>query len=271
LLMLHHTRIVFSILTGHAVGWGAQQRRASSNVSRVVQLELPTMLLGLGVAVWFYFDQAALFWRLSPLWVPWCLAIPINLAVSSARVGGFMRRLGLLLIPSEREPEQLLLRVEQFRTLTRGDASARFRDLVLDPVLVAAHLAKLQGKRSPEPRKRLAQLCRRALREGPASLSALEWRALAGDAESMQRLHREAWRRWPVETWDLEREQPQEPPETPRYLPSLADGGAVPDHSERPPGSVRPANVGVSGDGNGDSMESPVRRVSTGPASQRDP
>jgi membrane glycosyltransferase len=272
LLMLHHTRIVLSILTGHAVGWGSQQRRAASSVARVLRLEWPTTLLGLGVAIWLYFAQAALFWRLSPLWVPWCLAIPIDLAVSSARLGRLARRMGLLVIPSELEPENLLLRVEQLRVLTRSDASARFRDLVLDPVLVAAHLAKLQGKPSTEPRQRLAQLCRRALREGPASLSAVEWRALAGDAESMQRLHREAWRRWPVESWDLERDPPREPPETPRYLPALAQPGALPDAAPASDGARGPLVGSDSGHApSNDASASPVRRASSAPASQRDP
>jgi hypothetical protein len=81
---------------------------------------------------------------------------------------------------------------------------------------VAAHCAKLEGKRPSAPPKRVAELRTRALREGPASLSALEWKTLAECAESMQLLHREAWRRWPVEAWDLGREEPQLPPETAR-------------------------------------------------------
>jgi hypothetical protein len=30
----------------------------------------------------------------------------------------------------------------------------------------------------------------------------------------MRWLHREAWRHWPVESWQLAREQPQLPPES---------------------------------------------------------
>jgi hypothetical protein len=126
-------------------------------------------------------------------------------------------------VPTEREPEHLLRRIDELRVLTRSDASARYRDLVLDPVLVAAHVAKLDGKRPSASPRRLAELRTRALREGPASLSALDWRTLAEDAESMQVLHREAWRRWPVEAWDLGREEPQLPPETAR--PVLATAG----------------------------------------------
>ncbi len=214
LLMLHHTRIVLSILTGHTVGWGAQQRRAAGELVRTLQAELPATLLGVAVALWSGLEAPRLFWWLAPLWVPWSLAIPINLAVSSALVGRLARRLGLFVVPSEREPQALLSRIDELRVLTRSDASARFRDLVLDPVLVAAHVTRLQGKRSSESPRRLGELRRRALREGPASLSAAEWRVLTEDADSMQLLHREAWRRWPVESWDIARRSPQVPLET---------------------------------------------------------
>jgi hypothetical protein len=177
-------------------------------------MEWPATLLGVGLGLWTWTAHTGLELWLAPLWVPWALSIPLNMLVSSATLGGLARRLGLLSVPTERAPEPLLSRIEELRILTRSDASARFRDLVLDPVLVATHIAKLEGTLPSAAPKRLADLRTRALREGPASLSAAEWRTLAEDAESMQVLHREAWRRWPVEAWDLGREEPQLPPET---------------------------------------------------------
>jgi len=216
-VMIHHSRIVFSILSGRAIGWGTQQRRASGgNLLKVLRTEWPATVLGVGVGLWTWLAHTGLTLWLAPLFVPWALAVPLNLLVSSAALGSFARRLGLLLIKTEHDPEPLLRRIDELRVLTRSDASARYRDLVLDPVLVASHVAKLAGKRPSESPKRLAELRTRALREGPASLSADEWRALAEDADSMQTLHREAWRRWPVEAWDLGREEPQLPPEMPR-------------------------------------------------------
>jgi membrane glycosyltransferase len=235
LLMLHHTRIVASILTGHAVGWGAQQRRAAGNLGRVAQAEWLSTVLGIGVAVACSWLAPGLTWWLAPLWLPWSLAIPINLAVSSPTLGRLVRRLGLLAVPTEREPEPLLQRIEELRVLTRSDASARYRDLVLDPVLVAAHIARLEGQRPSQSPKRLRGLRQRALRDGPASLSASEWRALAEDARSMQILHRDAWRRWPVESWDLGREEAQVPADTPapaQVTPEL-EGSARADAPSR--------------------------------------
>jgi membrane glycosyltransferase len=226
LLMIHHTRIVLSILSGRAVSWGAQQRRGSGKFAKVLRAEWPATVLGLGLGAWSLLSPTDLSLWFAPLWVPWALAIPLNLGVSSTAFGSMARRLGLLLVPTECEPEPLLRRVDELRVLTRSDASARFRDLVLDPVLVAAHVARLRGKRPSASPKRLAELRTRALREGPASLSAQDWRALAEDADSMLVLHREAWRRWPVEAWDLGREEPQLPPDTAR--PVLASSNATP-------------------------------------------
>jgi hypothetical protein len=204
------------MLAGQAVGWGAQQRQASSNVAKVIRSELPATVLGASVALWAWFDGSGLFLWLAPLWGPWLLAIPLSAGVSGVGAGRVAQRLGLLLVPSESAPEPLLRRVDALRVLTRSDACARFRTLVLDPVLVAAHVAKLEGKPSSAPPKRLATLRRRALREGPASLSAAEWRLLAEDAESIRILHRDAWQCWPVESWDTWHGEPQLPPETVR-------------------------------------------------------
>jgi len=239
LLMLHHSRIVLSIFCGRAIGWGSQQRKASGNLVKTLRMEWPATLLGAGLGLWTWTAHTGLELWLAPLWVPWALSIPLNMLVSSASLGGLARRLGLLSVPTERAPEALLSRIEELRILTRSDASARFRDLVLDPVLVATHIAKLDGKLPSAAPKRLAELRTRALREGPASLSAAEWRTVAEDAESMQVLHREAWRRWPVEAWDLGREEPQLPPEIRPLLATTQDGAGLPESApEAAPDSV---------------------------------
>jgi membrane glycosyltransferase len=215
LLMLHHTRIVLSILSGSTVRWGAQKRRSTGDFRDSLRAELPTSLLGAAVCAWFMWAAPALLWQVSPLWLPWLLAMPISMLVSSGRVGGWLRRAGLLLTPSETVPSELGERADDLRALTAPDEAARFRDLVLDPVLVATHVARLGDKaeQADKPRADLVKLCQRALRAGPAGLTAQERRALTGDVGSMRFLHREAWRHWPVESWRLSRERPHLPPE----------------------------------------------------------
>ena len=213
IMMLHHTRIVASILLGRSVGWIAQRRRAEANFVDVLRAELPATLLGALAATLAYLEGGPWLW-LAPVWVPWLLAIPIHWAVSSVRLGQLARRAGLLLISSETEPEPLLRSIDELRALTRGDTSARFRDLVLDPVLLAAHLSNLGAEPAPVSKRRLDLLRAKALQEGPLSLSPGDWRLLAADGESMLQLHREAWRHWPVESWDVGGEAPLLPPES---------------------------------------------------------
>jgi hypothetical protein len=111
-----------------------------------------------------------------------------------------------------------LLRAEDLRALTMGDACARFRDLVLDPVLNQAHVTRLreQGEPkaaavSPEEAETQAKLIARALRGGPTGLSLAEREQLMQDPDAMLRLHCEAWRSWPVESFQLSRDDPQLP------------------------------------------------------------
>lgn len=214
LLMLHHTRIVLGIVAGRAVGWNAQHRRAQSQLSRVLRDELLATLLGAVAATFAAFHGSGAWLWLAPVWLPWCLAIPLHALVSSARLGQLALRAGLLTTPVELSPEPLLSRIDELRELTRTDVASRFRDLVLDPVLLAAHLDSLDGQRPPLSARRLDSLRERALREGPFALSPTEWRWLSADRERMQLLHREAWQRWPVESWDLGGGEPQLPPDT---------------------------------------------------------
>jgi membrane glycosyltransferase len=231
IMMLHHTRIVASILMGRSVGWLAQRRRAESQLGDVLRAELPATLLGAVAATFAYVEGGPWLW-LAPVWVPWLLAVPIHWAVSSASLGQLARRSGLLLISSETEPEPLLQHIDELRALTRSDTSARFRDLVLDPVLLAAHVSNLPEEPAPASRKKLDLLRARALQEGPLSLSPGDWRLLAADRESMQQLHREAWRHWPVESWDVGSEAPLLPPETPD-APPLTQGSPAAARADR--------------------------------------
>jgi membrane glycosyltransferase len=211
-LMLHHARIVGSILLGSAVRWESQRARPRSPIGAIARAELPATLLGAGLCAWLATHSPLLLAWLAPVWVPWLCAVPLALLASSRTAGALAARLGVFTIPSESCPDELVLRTDELRALTRGDETARFRDLVLDPVLLSAHLATLaDGARLPS-RELLVRLRDRALRAGPAALSATEREQLASDRETMHWLHRHAWRSWPVESWELGRDQPQLPP-----------------------------------------------------------
>jgi hypothetical protein len=88
--------------------------------------------------------------------------------------------------------------------------------MVLDPLLMAVQLKKLESTENKIvlndiARAELQRLQKRALRVGPAALSPEERRSLSEDPESLRRMHRDAWRFWPVETWQLARDVQQLP------------------------------------------------------------
>jgi membrane glycosyltransferase len=216
LLMVHHTKIVLSILSGSAVRWGAQQRRAKAPglFGTVARSELTATLLGLAMVGLLGLFALPLVPWLSPIWAPLVLAIPLALLASSEWPGAVLAFFGILRVPSETAMDDLVLRADDLRAMTTSDDSARFRDMVLDPVLLAAHIARLPKDEKPAAtEEQIARARERARRAGPTALSSAERKLLASDADSMRWLHREAWRHWPVESWQLAREQPQLPPE----------------------------------------------------------
>jgi membrane glycosyltransferase len=213
LLMVHHTRIVISIVTGSAVRWGAQRRRASGMFFQLARGEVFSTLLGLGAALALArFAPALLLW-LAPIWLPLALAIPLAVFVSTVGLGKLFARTGIFNVPSETQPDELLLRATDLQALTKADEAARFRDMVLDPLLLSAQLKKLHALEGVTniARAELQRLQQRALRVGPAALSEPERRALSQDPDSLRLLHRQAWRSWPVESWQLQREVQQLP------------------------------------------------------------
>jgi membrane glycosyltransferase len=211
--MIHHSRIVLSIVTGGSVRWGTQRRKASGEFVRLARSELFNTLLGMTAALSLAMLAPGLLLWLAPIWLPLVLSIPIVLIVSSPSIGALVKRTGLMAVPSETEPDELLLRTDDLQSITKADEAARFRDLVLDPLLLRVQLTKLQAREGVTniARADLHRLQKRALRVGPAALSEVERKALSEDPESLRTLHREAWQFWPVESWQLARDVPQLP------------------------------------------------------------
>jgi membrane glycosyltransferase len=237
LLALHHARIVLSIVFGQSVRWGSQRRQPSTELTAVVRSELLPTCVGVASALCLQLAMPTLLLPLAPAWLPLVLAIPLSLAVSSVRFGSLARRLGIFAVPSELHPDELSQRAEDLRAVTLSDDTARFRDLILDPVLMNAQTARLQRVPVPVPVDvaTLERLRQRVLRAGPAVLGPEERRLLVSDCESLRWLHREAWRHWPVESWQLGRDLPQLPPVSPtavatkpwRVAPRRREGDAA--------------------------------------------
>jgi membrane glycosyltransferase len=213
-LMLHHTRIVLDIVLGRTTSWGAQNRHGTGSFGIIARHERLTTLIGIATLAGLAYGAPALLPWLAPLWVSWLLAIPLVALASSEGFGILARRLGLLVTPPEVTPDPLLSRARELRALTAGDEVARFRDLVLDPVLLHAHLKRLALAPAAAAEGAVEAARLRALRVGPAALSSEERALLSACPDSMRQLHRDAWRSWPVETWQLGRDLAQLPPDS---------------------------------------------------------
>ncbi len=102
IVMLSHSWFVFSVLTGRGTGWGGQQRGSRGIGLRAAARAFgPHTLVAVAVGlVTWYWIPASLWWD-APLLTGLALAIAICRVTSVPSWGAAVRRLGLLVIPSE--------------------------------------------------------------------------------------------------------------------------------------------------------------------------
>jgi len=110
-MMVMQTVVVAEIFTGSAVGWNAQRRDDGSIPLRaIVRRHLGHMLFGVIFGMAAYAVSPAFLAWLSPLVLGLMLAIPVSAASGQQRLGRALRRLGLLTIPEETHPPDVLVR-----------------------------------------------------------------------------------------------------------------------------------------------------------------
>lgn len=208
ILMTHHVAILLSILVGRAVGWKPQRRSATGGALRTLRRHAWMPMLGAAVAGLSLTQlEGELTLWLAAVWAPLIVSPLVSILGASEAAGRALRSLGVFRVPTETEPPLVVDRLDDLRVLSLDDAASRFRDVVLDPVLNELHC---RGGRDEEADDRLIE---RALRLGPAALEARDRKALLASGPAMQRLHREAWNVWPVESWLVDRSRELAPPE----------------------------------------------------------
>ncbi len=150
-VMLTQSVDVVAILAGRDSGWNPQRRGDGSLPLReIVRQYRRHTILGvlMGVAAWLVSPTLALW--MSPVVLGLALAIP--LAALTNRRGGALARLGLLRIPEEGQPPDVLARAASlYRELAvvAGDQPTAPARLLRDPALLAAHRAMLLPPRRP--------------------------------------------------------------------------------------------------------------------------
>ena len=201
--LLFHSRFVIDILLGRQAGWKSQQR-GDREVSWGEALRFNSLGMVLALA-WgitlFLINRPFLYWML--VFLISLLAAPV-LTVWSSRIGlgRALKDRSLLATPSEKMPSWELIRLQAILAdLENSHAQSRARfgqgfvRAVVDPLAHALHCGLLHGPRrlAPQIRLRYRSMCEKCLAQGPESLSVKEKKAILGDRESLEDLHRAVW------------------------------------------------------------------------------
>jgi membrane glycosyltransferase len=197
--MLSQSAAVVAILIGRDSGWRPQRRDDGGIPFReIVHGYWATTVFGLLLGVASYLVAPPLLLWMSPVVLGLSLAIPLAAATSRADLGRAIRRAGMLRIPEEREPPEVLARAriltDELRRSEEAPAGCLGRFL-RDKLLVAAHRRML-----PPPRRRgdpidavqlvgMVKLAEAAtLAEAIAALTTAELAAALGDPGGIDRL-----------------------------------------------------------------------------------
>lgn len=193
-MMLLHSRFVVSILAGKAVGWNPQRRAAAgpSLVAAAINHALPTALgLGLLGAFWLFAPET-LWWAL-PVLAGLILAIPLSLALDSARLGGWLRRRGLFLTPEESRPVPVLRRLQRLLGRWAPAPHPSLEAVIADPGWNALHTKLVRAYRGAEAEDdpRGIAAATKAAETGLDALSEPERMALLESPDALEALHRQ--------------------------------------------------------------------------------
>jgi membrane glycosyltransferase len=203
ILLYFYTRFVILTLLGLRIDWKTQNRSQSAIPlsDAIREYGMPTLVGISGSVAALMFTPGLLLW-LSPLLAGLVFCIPLVMLTSSEKVGGWLRRQRLLMIPEEIDPPELLLGLDDTPpSLVRPDVlseSPHFGliKLALSPQINSVHIAILRRSkvRTRHKDEALATIRKQLLTDGPDSLTQREIRALLWDADAVARLHSEIWR-----------------------------------------------------------------------------
>jgi membrane glycosyltransferase len=150
-VMLTQSIDVVAILLGRDSGWNAQRRDDGGIPLRdVIRLYRRHTILGvlLGAGAWAVSPFLAL-WML-PVVVGLTLAVPLAALTGRRSWGVGLRRIGLLRIPEEAHPPEVLRRATALCEVAREEPESEdVAALLADPVLLAAHRQMLPPGRRP--------------------------------------------------------------------------------------------------------------------------
>ena len=192
--MLFHTRFVLGAFLGWAVGWKSPPRADNQTgwgeaLRRHGWHTLLGVLWGGGV----YFLSPSYVWWLLPITGSLAISIPMSVLSSRVSLGRAMRKLGLFLIPEEKDPPRELR--ETVAHLAASPAGRGFVDAVVDPVYNALICAtgRAHPRRPQNSGNARLAMVRKALREGPLGLTEKQRNTVLNDPQLLSALHFDVW------------------------------------------------------------------------------
>jgi membrane glycosyltransferase len=223
--MLKHTRFVIEALSNVSLRWAGQNRSEETGWRAALIHHAPATLLALawtGFALWL--KPLYFFWSL-PITLALIVSVPVSVLLSRASLGERLQRRGLMRIPEESSPPDILARLDELEAGALR-LERQFEQAVIDPQLNALH-SSLARRRPLAVRARQVRLRRRCLQEGPERLSLAERALLARDAESLSWLHHAVWRSSPESHWGRLLDEHRQQRQLGRRDPILGNRNAV--------------------------------------------
>ncbi len=194
LRMWFHSKFVLLTLLGRQIRWGAQCRDGNETgwqaAIRQHGISMAVALVWMSGVFWM---NPSLAWWLLPVTVSLLLSAALSVYSSRVSFGRAFRKWWLFMVPEELFFTEVLERLR--KSMEQRGRNRRAHDgflrAVNDPFANAVHIALLRGKspRSLKARARNSDLRRKAMAQGPGSLSQSDKAQLLRDAESMAALH----------------------------------------------------------------------------------
>ncbi|HEY1268346.1 MAG TPA: glucans biosynthesis glucosyltransferase MdoH, partial [Candidatus Binatia bacterium] len=190
--MWFHAQFVLLTLIGRPIKWGPQPRSdAETDWSQAIRAHGASIVFA---ACWilaaFWVNPASSWWVL-PVAVPLLFSAPISVYTSKVPLGRAFKKIGLFLIPEERDPPEVVQELRDALAKRKAERLTGFILAAVDPEALAVHGTLMRGKspRSAAAVERNRELREKALSDGPKSLSASERARLLNDADSMAALY----------------------------------------------------------------------------------
>ncbi|MDB5777338.1 MAG: mdoH [Herbaspirillum sp.] len=192
--MLFHTRFVIGAFLGWAAGWKSPPRADNqTGWGEAVRRHGWHTLLGIAWGSGVYWLSPSYVWWLLPITGSLAISIPMSVLSSRVSLGRGMRRLGLFLIPEEKQPPRELQ--ETVAYLSAGKPGCSFVEAVTDPVCNAllCAVARRHPRRPQNSANARLAIVRKALRQGPHGITEAQRNTVLGDPQLLSALHFEVW------------------------------------------------------------------------------